>query len=107
MARYSLLLAAVLLAAPARSATVLVYGFAPSLGGEVVEQQLLKYEPLAAGDGQAAAVLLARISTAAAQVCATSHASPLLTSKLEQCRRQAIKRAVRDVGSPALSAAAE
>jgi len=112
MPRHSLILATLLTlaagpAAQAGSTTVMVYGFAPTLGSTTVQRQILvNYEPVAAGDASGADALLARISAAADKVCTPDISSALLNSKISKCRRAAVERAVQTIGSPVLSEAA-
>jgi UrcA family protein len=92
-------------AAPASAASVVVYGFAPTLGSQTVERQtVVNYQ--SPGDVTGATALLARITAAADQVCSPYRPSAFLDSKVAQCRKGAVRRAVHDVGSPALSAVA-
>lgn len=86
---------------------LLVRGFAPTMGGEVVQRQVgIKMTDVNPADKDGAATLYARIARAADVVCQNGSGSTLMASKVTRCRKESIAMAVKDVGAAELAAVA-
>ena len=96
------------LLAPALAASVTIDGMTPTLGGDLILKRVVVNYSLNPADAKDAAVLYAQIDTAAQHLCASNPggAGGLLADKVEKCRVQAVKAAVKAIDSPALAAAA-
>jgi UrcA family protein len=95
------------LVAPAFAASVTIQGMTPTLGGDrVTKRTVLKYDDL--DPAKDAAALYDRINRVAAALCASNPggSGPLLSDKVESCRVQTVRQAVRDVGSEPLETVA-
>jgi UrcA family protein len=96
------------LIAPAFAASVTIQGITPTLGGDgALKRTVVKYDDL--DPAKDAAALYERINHAAATLCASNPGGtgPMLSDKVEKCRVQTVKQAVRDIDSSALEAVAE
>lgn len=101
-------IAAVAFVVPAFAASVTIQGMTPTLGGDrALKRTVVKYDDL--DPAKDAAALYERINRVAAALCASNPGGtgPLLSDKVEKCRVQTVKQAVRDIDSAALRAVAE
>lgn len=106
-----LAIVAFLAASQAASAmeTHVVHGMAPTMGGEVVQRQAaIRTDDVNMADAAGAAIVLARIKLAADAVCSggSGAKSEFFASKVAKCRDKAVAQAVREIGVPAVAAAA-
>jgi len=96
-----------LFASAAAAASVEVSGLTPTLGGAVVEKRVnVKFDDLNPNDAQGAAALFQRLTQVASKLCASNSNAELLADRIEKCRAKAVRQAVKDIDTPALSAAA-
>lgn len=94
----------------ATAASVDVSGMAPTLSGDTLQMRtVVQYGDLNPNDKQGAVALLDRITKAADAVCTSDRTrnSLLVAPKIKKCRTQAVAQAVKDVGAPELTAAAQ
>ncbi len=98
------------LAAAAEPSTVQVQGVAPTPSGSYQTLgQIVRFNDLDPTNASGASKLLERINAAAGQVCSGmvgSNTSRNLAERVERCRKDAVRKAVAKVGSPALTQAA-
>lgn len=92
---------------PAFAASVQVSGMTPTLSGDrVIKRVVVKFDDLNPADASGAATLYDRINNAATFLCTSNPGGHnlLISDKVEKCRAQAVKEAVKDVGTAELAA---
>ena len=95
---------------PAFAAAVTIGAMTPTLGGDrVIKRVVVKFDDINPADATGAATLYDRINNAATFLCTSNPGGHnlLISDKVERCRAQAVKQAVKDVGSAELVAITE
>lgn len=102
--------AALAQAAFAASTSVEVSGLTPTLGGDKVKKQVLvKFDDLNPSDSTGAQALLSRLNLVALALCQSNPGGKgsMIAEKVEKCRADAVKQAVKDIDVDTLSAIAK